>query len=110
MFRITLLLCMLMAFPVILPAQPPIFGQTVEDEFKITTIPDKWKNESAVIIGLKEDYLFQRQEARGRVTAGVHIREYIHKRIKLLDKNAVEKFSTFFYVTMETMVMLFIRS
>ena len=100
MFRITLLLCMLMVFPVILPAQPPIFGQTVEDEFKITTIPDKWKNESAVIIGLKEDYLFQRQEARGRVTAGVHIREYIHKRIKLLDKNAVEKFSTFFYVTM----------
>ena len=99
MFRITLFLCMLMVLPVILPAQPPIFGQNVEDEFKVTAIPDKWKNESAVIIGLKEDYLFQRQEARGRVTAGVHIREYIHKRIKLLDKNAVEKFSTFFYVT-----------
>ena len=102
MFRLTLLLCMLMTIPAILPAQAPVFGQNIEDEFKVTAIPDKWKNESAVIIGLKEDYLFQRQVARGRVTAGVHIKEYIHKRIKLLDKNAVEKFSTFYYVTIGT--------
>ena len=102
MFRLTLLLCMLIGLPAVLFAQPPVFGQNIEDEFKVTAIPDKWKNESAVIIGLKEDYLFQRQVARGRVTAGVHIKEYIHKRIKLLDKNAVEKFSTFYYVTIGT--------
>jgi hypothetical protein len=75
-------------------------GETIENEFKVTAIPDKWKNESAVIIGMKEEYLFKRSVAKGRVTAGVHISEYIHKRIKLQDKNAVEKFSTFYYVTM----------
>ncbi len=100
MARITLLLFLLIGISSLLHAQAPVFGQTVEDEFKITAIPEKWKNESAVIIGLKEDYLFQRQVTKGRVTAGVQIKEYIHKRIKLQDKNAVEKFSTFYYVTM----------
>ena len=98
MLRAIFLLCMIA--PVFSFAQVPSIGENIEDEFKITTIPEKWKNESAVIIGMKEEYLFKRQVARGRVTAGVHISEYIHKRIKLQDKNAVEKFSTFYYVTM----------
>ena len=98
MLRAIFLLCMIA--PVFSFAQAPSIGENIEDEFKVTTIPEKWKNESAVIIGMKEEYLFKRQVARGRVTAGVHISEYIHKRIKLQDKNAVEKFSTFYYVTM----------
>ena len=78
-------------------AQTPSIGEKVEDEFNVTAIPDKWKNESAVIIGMKEEYLFKRQVLRGKTTAGVNIKEYVHKRIKLQDKNAVEKFSTFYY-------------
>src|SRR5450432_2060189 len=100
MFRITVLLYMITILPGFLFAQAPSIGEKIEDEFKVTAIPEKWKNESAVIIGMKEEYLFKRQVARGKVTAGVHISEYIHKRIKLQDKNAVEKFSTFYYVTM----------
>jgi Domain of Unknown Function with PDB structure (DUF3857) len=102
MLRIKLLLCMLISLPALALAQAPSIGETIEDEFKITAIPDKWKNESAVIIGMKEKYLFKRLVTKGRVTAGVRISEYIHKRIKLQDKNAVEKFSTFYYVTMGT--------
>lgn len=83
-------------------AQSPAIGETIENEFKVTEVPEKWKNESAVIIGMKEEYLFSRQVSRGRVTAGVNIKEYVHKRVKLQDKNAVEKYSTFYYVTIGT--------
>ena len=74
------------------------FGEVIEDEFKVTTVPEKWKNESAVILGMKEEYLFKRKQVKGRITASVEIKEFIHKRILLQDKNAVEKFSTYYYV------------
>ncbi len=80
--------------------QAPQLGVAIEDEFKATNIPDKWKNESAVIIGQKTEYLFTRVVSGRNYTTIVHINEYIHKRIKLQDKNALEKFSTFNYVTM----------
>src|SRR5205809_5607170 len=81
-------------------AQAPQLGTTIEDEFKATSVPDKWKNESAVIIGQKTEYLFTRVVSGRNYTTVVRINEYIHKRIKLQDKNALEKFSTFNYVTM----------
>jgi len=102
MYRLASLLCLSIFTTTFSFAQVPAIGDKIEDEFKLTVIPEKWKNESAVIIGMKEEYLFKRQVAKGKVTAGVHISEYIHKRIKLQDKNAVEKFSTFYYVTMGT--------
>lgn len=80
-------------------AQTPSIGENIEKEFEATSVPEKWKDESAVIIGMKEEYLFKRQVTKGKTTAGVIIKEYVHKRIKLQDKNAVEKFSTFFYTT-----------
>src|SRR6476661_1047148 len=80
-------------------AQAPQLGGTIEDEFKQTAIPDKWKNESAVIIGQKTEYLFTRLTL-SKTSAVVRINEYVHKRIKLLDKNSLEKFSTFYYITM----------
>lgn len=98
MIRISLILLLTIITPAIF-AQTPSIGEKIEDEFKVTAIPEKWKNESAVIIGMKEEYLFKRQVLKGRTTAGVNIKEYVHKRIKLQDKNAVEKFSTFYYVT-----------
>lgn len=83
-----------------LPAQSPTLGETVEKEFNITAVPEKWNNESAVIIGQKSEYLFTRLASGRKYTSVVRIREYVHKRIKLQDKNALEKFSTFYYVTM----------
>ena len=81
-------------------AQQPAFGEKIEKEFEATAIPDKWKNESAVIIGQKTEYLFSRLASGRKYLPVVRIKEYIHKRIKLQDKNALEKFSTFYYVTM----------
>jgi hypothetical protein len=90
----------LLAFlPLFLHAQTPQLGAVIEDEFKITAVPDKWKNESAVIIGQKTEYLFTRVSLN-RNAAVVRINEYIHKRIRLQDKNSLEKFSTFYFVTM----------
>lgn len=80
-------------------AQTPQLGAVVEDEFKLTAVPEKWKNESAVIIGQKTEYLFTRVFS-GKTSTVVRTQEYIHKRIKLQDKNSLEKFSTFYYVTL----------
>ena len=44
---------------------------------------------------MKEEYLFKRQALRGKGISGVNIKEFVHKRIKVQDKNAVEKFSTY---------------
>src|SRR5215471_9522555 len=81
-------------------AQAPQLGANIETEFKVTTVPDKWKNESAVIIAQKTEYLFTRLSSGKNYSTIVRINEYIHKRVKLQDKNALEKFSTFKYVTM----------
>lgn len=102
MIRHYFVICLAALLPLFSFSQTPSIGEKIEDEFKVTAIPEKWKNESAVIIGMKEEYLFKRNTARGKTTAGVNIKEYVHKRIKLQDKNAVEKFSTFYYVTIGT--------
>ena len=99
MIRLYIIFCLAVILPSFSSAQTPSIGDKIEDEFNVTAIPDTWKNESAVIIGMKEEYLFKRQQLKGKTTAGINIKEYIHKRIKLQDKNAVEKFSTFYYVT-----------
>lgn len=95
LFFVSFLLCTLKMF-----SQAPQLGVNIEDEFKTTAVPDKWKNESAVIIGQKTEYLFTRLASGRNYTTIVRINEYIHKRIRLQDKNALEKFSTFNYVTM----------
>ena len=75
MIRHYLIICMAALLPLFSFSQTPSIGEKLEDEFKITAIPEKWKNESAVIIGMKEEYLFKRQVARGKTTAGVNIKE-----------------------------------
>lgn len=81
-------------------SQAPELGVNIEDEFNVVAVPEKWKNESAVIIGQRSEYLFTRAGYKKSNAAVVKVNEYIHKRIRLQDKNALEKFSTFFYVTM----------
>ena len=60
------------------------------DNFKSTnSIPDKWKNESAVIIHKFEYYNYHKFGASVTYTSA------IRKRIKLLDEAAVKEFSEF---------------
>jgi hypothetical protein len=83
-----------------LSAQTSLAGETVEPEFAVTTVPEKWNKESAVVIGQKSEYSFTRLATGKKYTTVVRIREYVHKRVKLQDKNALEKFSTYYYTTM----------
>lgn len=98
MTRILFLLLSIAVINVHLIAQSS--DEPVENEFKATAVPEKWNNESAVIIGQKTQYIFTRLASGKRYTTVVRIKEYIHKRIKLQDKAALEQFSTFYYVTM----------
>jgi hypothetical protein len=75
-------------------------GESAEPEFAVTAVPEKWSKESAVVIGQKTEYIFTRLASGKRYATFVRIKEYIRKRVKLQDKNALDKFSTFFYVTM----------
>ena len=60
------------------------------DQFKsVSSIPDKWKNESAVIIYKYKYYNYHKFGANVTYTSG------IRKRIKLLDEAAVKEFSEF---------------
>lgn len=60
------------------------------DQYKnVVDIPDKWKNESAVIIYQEYSYLYKGTKKT------VDYRESIRKRIKLLDKSAVDAYSEF---------------
>jgi hypothetical protein len=62
-------------------AQIPQPGATIEDDFKATAVPDKWKKESAVIIGQHSEYLFTRVTLNKK-SAVTRINEYVHKREK----------------------------
>ncbi|HRH67297.1 MAG TPA: DUF3857 domain-containing protein, partial [Bacteroidia bacterium] len=55
-----------------------------QPEFKVTSIPKKWENESAVIIATRLDYELIKSKVE---------KVYTHQRIKLLDKVAVKEFS-----------------
>jgi hypothetical protein len=98
MFR-NLFTLLLMISSLTVFAQAPQLGAIIENEFNATAVPEKWKAESAVIIGQKTEYLFARV-FYGKTSTVVRIHEYIHKRIRLQDKNSLEKFSTYYYTTM----------
>ena len=62
------------------------------DAYKnVNTIPDKWKNESAVILYKNANYDFHKFGKNVTYTAS------LRQRIKLLDKASVEEFSEFTY-------------
>ena len=94
--RILLLLLLLLTFSISSIAQTKneiaakdfFWGEN--DSYKnATEIPEKWKNESAVIIYKNENYDFH------KFGKNVTYKTSVRKRIKLLDKAAVEEFSEF---------------
>ena len=62
--------------------------------------PDKWKNESAVIIGYKRSITFDKKSSSGLFSgnkAFVYLYENVRFKIKLQDKNAVQKFTEVYF-------------
>ena len=64
-------------------------------EFKSTQVPEKWKNESAVLLALQREYISDYgTKMRGISPTKVFVQKLnLHFRIKVLDKAAVEDFS-----------------
>ena len=74
-----------------------------EDEgFQLTEVPEKWKNESAVVLCHDKYFVYNRKKQDGVFMPNPDIqnfRESIHsrKRIKLQDESAIENFPAYFY-------------
>lgn len=62
-----------------------------DPEFKTVDVPEKWKNESAVILAKSYVYEVEKEVLLNYIHEDI----YLHKRIKLLDKSAVNEFSEF---------------
>jgi len=60
-----------------------------DPEFKETQVPDKWKNESAVILAKNYEYEVKKEVFANYVYENI----YLHKRVKLNDKSAVNTYS-----------------
>jgi Domain of Unknown Function with PDB structure (DUF3857) len=69
-----------------------VFGED-DPDFEVRDIPDKWQNESAVIIAQKllKDY-------RRRNRKNIYQTEISRRMILLQDKSSVEEFSEFYYL------------
>ncbi|MBC7851328.1 MAG: DUF3857 domain-containing protein [Chitinophagaceae bacterium] len=68
--------------------------------FAVTVAPEKWKKESATIIGYKRSILFDKKSSGGFFTAkdrSVYFFEKVRFRIKLNDNNAVQSFTQIFF-------------
>ncbi len=62
---------------------------TPDKSFKVTDIPEKWKNESAVIISQYAAYEYKKSVMHKHL----HDNQIYHRRIKLIDKAAIEEYS-----------------
>ena len=60
-----------------------------DPDFKTTEIPEKWKDESAVILAKSYEYEVKKEFFLNYVYENITL----HKRVKLLDKAAINEFS-----------------
>ncbi len=67
------------------------FWENPSEKWKLTEIPAKWENESAVILAKQTDYWVKKIS----IVSVLEERYHSHKRIKVLDNNAVEAYSEF---------------
>jgi hypothetical protein len=67
-------------------------------DFKISAVPDKWKNESGVVIGYREQVLFDKQKS-GFLGGKADLILYEKKRlkVKLQDNSSVSDFSELYF-------------
>lgn len=77
--------------------QNEIFNDNDAD-FKITALPEKWNKESAVVLCQK--FYFNYDFNAGNY-GYVKLKELVRKRVKLLDRAAVDAFSEFYYRSAE---------
>ena len=68
-----------------------VFGSDDED-FDVTTFPDKWKNESAIILCQKYDFNYLRSGINN-----IYFKETLRKRIYINDEKSKKEFSIFYY-------------
>ncbi len=66
------------------------FWNNSSDNFKVTNIPDKWTNKSAVIIARSYEKYYTK-----RLIGGLMHLDYVHYRVKILSKKALEEFAQF---------------
>jgi len=60
-------------------------------DFNSTSSPDKWKDESGVILAQKTSFTFDKDANK------LAVYEITHRRIKLLDRDAVNNYSSFYF-------------
>ena len=60
-------------------------------DFNSTAAPDKWKDESGVILAQKTSFTFDKDANK------LAVYEITHRRIKLLDRDAVNNYSSFYF-------------
>ena len=68
--------------------------------FKENNVPDKWKNQSAVVIGYSRSVLFDRKSSGGfftRKERSLYFLEKVRLKIKLNDNNSVQAFSEMYF-------------
>ena len=68
--------------------------------FAVSVIPEKWKKESATVIGYKRSILFDKKSSGGFFSAkpsGLYFFEKVRFKIKLNDNNSVENFSEVYF-------------
>ncbi|HEY9114072.1 MAG TPA: DUF3857 domain-containing protein [Bacteroidales bacterium] len=61
------------------------------EEAKVTEVPEKWKDMSAVILYLDESFQYRKQPMNNAINENIFIR----KRVKLLDQTAVNRWAEF---------------
>lgn len=67
------------------------FWNSADSAFQRSDTPEQWQDESAVILGKRIEYKVKKKSFSNKLLEHY----YIHKRIKLLDNNAVTEFSEF---------------
>jgi len=72
-----------------LSVRESIWGKNNDGHKNTKEVPEKWQDESAVILYKRIDYSYHKFGKK------VTYKTLVRKRIKLMDKNAVEEFSTF---------------
>src|SRR3979409_1115112 len=60
-------------------------------DFKVSSIPEKWKDESGVIIAQKTRFAFDKDKNK------LAVYEITHRRIKLNDHDAVNSYSSIYF-------------